>query len=110
RVLLGALPAALLGAAPLLMAAPAQAFNCSTVPVGQASPSAEVEPLQPVWCLGSMAAEPTTRQLDHWGGWQDAFQTNVQAGHLNSGDMGYRVFDGLSNGDAIKTRHFVNNN
>jgi hypothetical protein len=110
RVLLGVLPVLVLGASPLLSAAPVQAFNCGTVPVGQANPSSEVEPLQPVWCLGAMAPEPTTRQLDRWGGWQDAFQTNVQAGHFNNGDMGYHVFDGLSNGDAVKTRHFVNNN
>jgi hypothetical protein len=110
RLFLGLLPALALGAAPLFATVPAQAFTCGTVPVGQANPSSEVEPLQPVWCLGAMAAEPTTRVLDQWGGWQDAFQTNVQDGHLNNGDMGYRVFDGLSNGDAIKARHFVNNN
>jgi len=110
RVLLGVLPALVLAAPALLFAVPAQAFSCGTVPVGQANPSAEVEPMQPVWCLGTMATEPTTRQLDTWGGWQDAFQTNVQNGHLNNGDMGYRVFDGLSNGDTIKARHFVNNN
>jgi len=110
RLFLGLLPVLVLGASGALSAAPVEAFNCGTVPVGQANPSAEVEPLQPVWCVGEMATEPTTRQLDRWGGWQDAFQTNVQNGRLNNGDMGYRVFDGLSNGDAVKTRHFVNNN
>lgn len=92
-------------------AAPAQAFDCSTVPVGQANPSAQPEPMQPVWCLGPMAAEPTTRQQDRWGGWQDLFQTNIQDGHLNDGDMGYRVFNGLSaGGGGVQSRHFVNNN
>jgi hypothetical protein len=110
RLVLGALPALVLAASALVCAAPAQAYTCGTVPAGQANPSSEPEPLQPVWCLGTMAAEPTTRQLDRWGGWEDAFQTNVQLGHLGNGDMAYRVFDGLSNGGAVKTRHFVNNN
>jgi hypothetical protein len=110
RVLLGAVPAVVLAVAALLGAAPVQAYTCATVPVGQANPSAEPEPMQPAWCLGALAAEPTTGQLDAWGGWQDSFQTNVQRGHLNNGDMGYRVFDGLSNGRQVKTRHFVNNN
>jgi hypothetical protein len=110
RVLLGALPLVIAAASALAAAAPVSAYNCGTIPIGQANPSAEVEPLQPVWCLGSMAAEPTTRQIDRWGGWQDSFQTNVQNGHLNNGDMGYRVFDSLSNGSAVRTRHFVNNN
>ncbi|HSR22412.1 MAG TPA: hypothetical protein VLW53_02595 [Candidatus Eisenbacteria bacterium] len=108
RALLGAAPAAAVVVWALLGAAPVQAYSCATVPVGRASPSAE--PMQPAWCLGAMAAEPTTRQLDPWGGWQDSFQTNVQAGHLNDGDMGYRVFDGLSNGGEVRTRHFVNDN
>ena len=110
RVFLDVLLTVMLGASALATAAPAQGFSCGTVPVGQANPSAEPEPMQPVWCLGNMAAEPTTRQIDPWGGWQDAFQTNVQVGQLDNGDMGYRVFDALSNGNPIKTRHFVNNN
>ncbi len=110
RVLLGVLPVIVLGASALVSAVPAQGYSCGTVPVGQANPSPEPEPMQPVWCLGPMAAEPATRQVDQWGGWQDAFQTNVQGGQLANGDMGYRVFDALSNGNAIKTRHFVNNN
>jgi hypothetical protein len=110
RVFVGLLPVLVLGASAMLSAAPAQAFTCGSLPVGQANPSVEPEPLQPVWCLGAMAAEPTTRQVDPWGGWQDAFQTNIPDGHLNNGDMGYHVFDGLSNGADVKTRHFVNNN
>ncbi|MBO0684514.1 MAG: hypothetical protein J2P45_15255, partial [Candidatus Dormibacteraeota bacterium] len=89
----------------------AEAYSCSATPVGQANPSAEVEPMQPIWCAGPLAAEPTTRTVDQWGGWQDSFQTNVQMGRLNNGDMGYRVFNGLSSGaGGVETDHFVNNN
>jgi hypothetical protein len=108
RLVLGALPALVLTASALVCAAPAQAYTCGTVPAGQANPSPGLEPLRPAWCLGTLAAGPTTRQLDRWGGWEDGFQTNVQLGRLSNGDMGYRVFDGLSNGRAVRTRHFVN--
>jgi hypothetical protein len=93
----------------------AQAYTCSTVPIGQANPSAEPEPMQPIWCAGGLATEPTTRTLDSFGGWTDTFQTNVQMGHLNNGDMGYRVFNSLTSGGTtdpgqVQSLHFVNNN
>jgi hypothetical protein len=92
-----------------------QAYTCSTVPIGQANPSAEPEPMQPIWCASGLAAEPTIRTLDSFGGWTDSFQTNVQMGQLNDGQMGYRVFDSMTNGGAIdptqvRSQHFVNNN
>jgi hypothetical protein len=110
RVLLGALPIAAIAASTLVGAAPVQAYSCQTVPVGQANPPVQAVPVQPAWCLGALANEPTTRQLDPQGGWQDSFQTNAPAGHLNNGDMGYRVFDSLSNGSNPRTRHFVSDN
>src|SRR5215471_5227843 len=58
------------------------AYTCSTVPVGQANPSAEPEPMQPIWCAGPLASEPSTRVVDRWGGWQDGFQTGVQMGAM----------------------------
>lgn len=94
----------------LVGASPAQGYSCGSVPIGQANPSAEPEPMQPVWCVMNLAAEPTTRQTDRWGGWSDEFQTNVQNGRLNDGDMGYRVFNGLSSGGQVQSKHFVNNN
>lgn len=105
-MLIGAMGVALMNAAP----AQAAAIGCGTVPEGQANPSPEPEPMTPVWCLGGLASEPTTRQVDQWGGWQDSFQTNVQLGHMNNGEMGYRVFDNMSNGGGVQTIHFVNNN
>src|SRR5215472_11456180 len=105
-VLMGVVAAVLGGVA----SAQAAGFGCGTTPLGQANPSPEPEPMQPVWCLGALAAEPTTRQVDKWGGWVDSFQTNVQLGRMNNGDMGYHVFDGLSNGASVQTMHWVNNN
>jgi hypothetical protein len=112
---LGAVALAL-GLLPAL-AAPetALASSCSTVPVGQANPSAEAEPMQPIWCAGGLAAEPTTRTMDSFGGWTDSFQTNVQMGQFNNGQMGYHVFNSLTSSGAtdagqVQSLHFVNNN
>jgi hypothetical protein len=105
-MLLGAIAVALVN----VVQVQAAAIGCGTVPDGQANPSPEPEPMTPVWCLNNLVAEPTTRQVDQWGGWQDNFQTNVQLGRMNNGDMGYRVFDDLSNGGGVQTLHFVNNN
>lgn len=88
----------------------AQAATCGPVPVGQANPSSEPELMQPIWCVGNLAVEPTTRQVDRWGGWQDGFGTNVQMGRLNDGDMDYRVFNSNSANRSQRTVHFVNNN
>ncbi len=110
RAALGVVTLLMTAGSMLMGAVPAQAYTCATVPVGQANPSPEPEPMQPVWCLGAMAAEPTTRVVDRFGGWSDEFQTNVQLGHLNDGDMGYRVYNGLSSGGQVQSRHFVNNN
>jgi hypothetical protein len=86
----------------------ASAYTCSSVPVGQANPSAEPEPMQPIWCAGPLASEPSTRVVDRWGGWQDSFQTNVQMGAMTSD---YRVFDGLTaGGSTVRSQHFINNN
>jgi hypothetical protein len=86
----------------------AGAYTCSSVPVGQANPSAEPEPMQPIWCAGPQASEPSTRVVDQWGGWQDSFQTNVQMGAMTSD---YRIFDGLTaGGSTVRSQHFVNNN
>jgi hypothetical protein len=114
RVLLGAAALLVVAAAALAGALPVSAYTCATVPLGQAPPPAGqappapgTEPQQPAWCLGTLASAPATRQLDQWGGWQDEFATTGPPAHLNNGDMGYRVFDGLSNGRDVRSRHFV---
>jgi len=99
--------------------------NCTpnAVPVGQANPSDEPEPMDPIWCF-SLGAEPTTRTVDKLGGWVDEFGTNVQMGRFgpvaplsgtpsgmtSSTDMDYVVFNNVPNGGGGKTQHFVNNN
>jgi hypothetical protein len=83
----------------------------NVVPTGQANPSSEPEPMDPIWCF-NLTSEPTTFTSGP-NDWLDTFQTNVQMGRLNDGDMGYRIFDNLH--PAVtqatnKTQHFVNNN
>jgi hypothetical protein len=93
---------------------PAPNPNCTplgpnVVPAGQANPSDEPEPMGPVWCF-PLVSEPTTRTSGA-NDWVDSFETNVQMGHLNDGEMGYRVFEAF-NGDpgTFKQQTFVNNN
>ncbi len=89
--------------------------NCSpqAVPVGQAWPSMEPEPQFPIWCY-TLANEPTTAVAGA-NDWLDMFQTNVQMGSLEDGNMNYRVFNNLNNTGTAntsqsKSKHFVNNN
>jgi hypothetical protein len=87
--------------------------GCSpdVVPTGQADPSSEPEPMDPIWCF-DLTSEPTTFTSGP-NDWLDTFQTNVQMGRLNDGDMGYRIFDNLHPSVTAaknKTQHFVNNN
>lgn len=91
---------------------PAPLPNCPTqVPVGQANPSAEAEPLGQIWCF-PLVAEPTTR-VTGANDWVDNFNTGIQMGHLNDGEMGYRVFDVGHHGTFPTDNRagvFVNNN
>lgn len=82
--------------------------GCSVVPNGQANPSDEPEPMGPIWCFATVAS-PTTRTIDAGGGWIDNFDTNVQMGRLNDGDMGYRLFDTFNPGQ-LQAGTFINNN
>lgn len=89
--------------------------GCSpnVVPVGQANPDTPSEPLAPIWCF-TLQPEPTDA-VQGTNEWLDEFETNVNMGRLNNLDMGYRVFDGLTNSGAIgngqvHSQHFVNQN
>jgi hypothetical protein len=86
---------------------PAKQANCSpdVVPIGQANPSAEAEPMGPNWCF-PLVQMPTTRVAGA-NSWLDDFATNEAMGHLNNGEMGYRVYDQVS---GSKSQVFVNNN
>jgi hypothetical protein len=99
------------------VAAQAVGGQCGQVPVGQANPSAEPEPMSPVWCvaLGTKGPEPTTR-VTGANDWVDTFATGVPMGTLNDGEMGYRVYNRLDATGAapgtgqVQSQHFVNNN
>jgi hypothetical protein len=81
----------------------------ATLPAGQAFPSGEPEPLRPIWCY-HLAAMPTTR-VSAGNSWTDDFDTQVNMGQLNDGDMGYRVFDDIDNARAgLTSRAFINQN
>ncbi len=79
----------------------------TTVPMGQANPSAELEPMGEIWCFNQFA-EPTTRRVDSRGGWTDAFNTGVQMGHLRNGEMGYQVLNAF-NALQMRGGTFLNN-
>ncbi len=102
---------------PVPVAAQTASGQCGQVPVGQANPSAEPEPMSPVWCvaLGTKGPEPTTR-VTGANDWVDTFATGVPMGTLNDGEMGYRVYNRLDATGAapgtgqVQSLHFVNNN
>jgi hypothetical protein len=81
--------------------------SCTVVPIGQANPSTEPEPMGPIWCF-PLSPSPTTRTIDAGGGWVDTFATNVQMGSLNDREMDYRVFNAF--GSSIRGGTFLNNN
>ena len=83
------------------------------VPVGQVSPDPVAEPLAPAWCL-TLQPEPISA-VQGPNEWLDEFETDVNTGRLNDLDMGYRVFDNLSNTGStlngqVRSQHFVNQN
>jgi hypothetical protein len=61
--------------------------------------------MDPIWCF-PLVNEPTTKASGA-NDWVDPFDTNLQMGQLNDGNMGYRVFNGVEGGH---TQYFVNNN
>ena len=82
----------------------------TTVPAGQANPSAEAEPMGEIWCFNTVAG-PTTRVVDSRGGWIDDFATHVQMQRLNNGDLGYQVLNAFNGpAGAIRGGTFINNN
>src|SRR6185436_17176998 len=83
----------------------------NVVPSGQANPSMEAEPMGPIWCYNLAAPTPITRKIDAWGGWEDHFDTNIQMGRFQDGDMDYRIFNQLIGSQSSwKTGLFINNN
>lgn len=75
-------------------------------PIGQANPSAEYEPMGSIWCF-PLSAMPTTR-VTGANDWVDNFDTNIQMGALENGDMDYRIFNNET-GDP-KSKHWINAN
>lgn len=76
------------------------------LPSGQAHPSVEPEPTLPIWCY-RVAAMPVTR-VNGENSWADEFNTSIEMGRLNDGDMGYRIFNDIEHSGARKTRMFIN--
>src|ERR1700730_8442017 len=69
--------------------------NCGIPPIAALASVADPEPQQPIWCVGGLGQQISTRQVDAFGGWTDAFNNNGQIGSFRDGDLGYRVFDNL---------------
>jgi hypothetical protein len=80
----------------------------AVVPAGQANPSAEPEPMRPIWCY-RLAPMPTTR-VSSGDSWTDTFDTQVNMGRLTDGDMGYRVFPHVNAVGQMKSEAFLNQN
>lgn len=75
------------------------------LPAGQANPSAESEPMGPIWCFTRTQA-PTTR-ITAGNSWVDDFNTGLQMGVLEN--MGYNVFK-VDSGHSIQIDTFTNAN
>ena len=80
----------------------------AVVPAGPATPSGEPEPLRPVWCY-RLPVMPATR-VDGTNSWVDEFDTGMDMGRFQDGDMGYRVFPDIDNGGPRRSLLFLNQN
>ena len=79
----------------------------AVVPAGQATPPGEPEPLRPVWCYRLPVMAPT--RVDGENSWVDTFDTGMNMGRFQDGDMGYRVFPDIDNGgEPRKSVLFLN--
>jgi hypothetical protein len=87
-------------------ALPASAAVCGTAPVGTANLASEPEPAQPIWCVTTLAAPPSTGTADGFGGWIDSFGgSGASPAHLADGEAGYHVTD-LAAGGSAQSQHF----
>jgi hypothetical protein len=80
----------------------------AVVPAGQAMPSGEPEPPRPVWCYRLPVQAPT--RVDGANSWVDDFDTGMNMGRFQDGDMGYRVFPDIDNGAPRRSLLFLNQN
>ena len=76
------------------------------LPIGQADPPMEPEPLRPVWCF-NLTAPPTTR-ISGANDWIDEFDTQGEMQHLNSGESGYLIYNRFHNdSQQPRSQHFI---
>jgi hypothetical protein len=80
----------------------------AVLPVGQADPSGEPEPLWPTWCY-RLAKMPITR-ISGSNTWLDEFNVGIDMGLLNDGDMDYRVFGDIDHSGQRQSLAFINQN